>query len=815
MPPATPPSAPHLAQAPFFTTAAQTPGTDRRSNMVGFITPSRGLADSPTTSLYPFLPSPPRMMTDQQLMTPHTSSQIAHRATKRCSPSYQLPLSSIRPHMYRRVGTNFGLGLHMPSASLPMAAYQISAGSRTPTPSKSQQSQALSQRRLQEGPEDLEPLLLQPPHASSLNLTIQPRKMRLTLPRLDVLDMPHLAPSPVARCMVTSVSGPIATGQPTLDVTSPHRPQSSPAAIRISDIARRENAGPDAENDNDSLLCSSSDADTRFEEVVSPAHEVAGFVSPLPRSGTMIPDRRQPPDIARSFTERATNNVFHSPPPVDERYIRVLSAPNRLSGNLKTTSDGPRTRSRSERGPERSRSSTSASASRSNIAYGSGSGSSSLLTFAQCGRSPTAAREDLIEHAYNLKLFLAFAPEVLFMDEFQESPGSFGDSQHTTRGGSMHSATSAKSSFSGSFSQSRSVDTMNAVEGSIFITRPRASKYGNSGLDTLSSIPIRPVRGTAASSSSSPSDRPRTAPQEGYMNQQARCPTDMEIMLSSFETFYAAHPKARDRLARIRESNVARSATGLEEERAMSSTASLRAAAKVRKVGRPKKATSTPSEGTAASPPSLPHNLPPMPIVHRFPLPVNTLVEENEQPRGREEVFVSCVLWDGQVWLTGTDICRIIRFRFEAFGRRVVNVNKFHEGIYSDLRTVKAGDGAVCEEPKSPFLEALYIYEAIQCSKRQKVFHWLTIAMHDQLFLDQLSRDLERGAKGEAMCTEAVREPARSFCFDPSLSLADQLGLEKTDSHRPALQLHDSHRPRHVYVDRAALYALALGIREN
>jgi transcription factor STE12 len=62
--------------------------------------------------------------------------------------------------------------------------------------------------------------------------------------------------------------------------------------------------------------------------------------------------------------------------------------------------------------------------------------------------------------------------------------------------------------------------------------------------------------------------------------------------------------------------------------------------------------------------------------------------------------YVSCVLWAGLYHITGTDIVRALVFRFEAFGRPVINMKKFEEGVFSDLRNLKPGTDACLEEPK-------------------------------------------------------------------------------------------------------------------
>ena len=62
--------------------------------------------------------------------------------------------------------------------------------------------------------------------------------------------------------------------------------------------------------------------------------------------------------------------------------------------------------------------------------------------------------------------------------------------------------------------------------------------------------------------------------------------------------------------------------------------------------------------------------------------------------------YVTCVFWNNQYHITGTDIVRALVFRFEAFGRPVRNMKKFEEGIFSDLRNLKPGIDARLEEPK-------------------------------------------------------------------------------------------------------------------
>ncbi|KZF22557.1 STE-domain-containing protein [Xylona heveae TC161] len=136
--------------------------------------------------------------------------------------------------------------------------------------------------------------------------------------------------------------------------------------------------------------------------------------------------------------------------------------------------------------------------------------------------------------------------------------------------------------------------------------------------------------------------------------------------------------------------------------------------------------------------------------------------------------YVSCVLWNNLFHVSGTDIVRCLSFRFQAFGRPVKNSKKFEEGIFSDLRNLKAGTDASLEEPKSPFLDFLYKNNCIRTQKKQKVFYWYSVP-HDRLFLDALERDLKREKMSQEPTTVAVNEPALSFEFDSSQSLFEQL----------------------------------------
>lgn len=135
--------------------------------------------------------------------------------------------------------------------------------------------------------------------------------------------------------------------------------------------------------------------------------------------------------------------------------------------------------------------------------------------------------------------------------------------------------------------------------------------------------------------------------------------------------------------------------------------------------------------------------------------------------------YITCVSWNNRYFITGTDIVRALIFRFEAFGRPVVNMKKFEEGIFSDLRNLKPGVDACLEEPKSPFLDLLFKYQCIRTQKKQKVFYWFSVP-HDRLFLDALERDLKREKMELEPTTVITGEPARSFTYEPQRSLYEQ-----------------------------------------
>lgn len=105
--------------------------------------------------------------------------------------------------------------------------------------------------------------------------------------------------------------------------------------------------------------------------------------------------------------------------------------------------------------------------------------------------------------------------------------------------------------------------------------------------------------------------------------------------------------------------------------------------------------------------------------------------------------YIHCVLWNNHFYITGTDVVKILVWRFQNSGRNLVSMKKFEEGVFSDLRNLKPGVDATLENPRSEFLEFLYKNGCIRTQKKQKVFYWYSVP-HDSLFCDALERDLRR-----------------------------------------------------------------------
>lgn len=139
-----------------------------------------------------------------------------------------------------------------------------------------------------------------------------------------------------------------------------------------------------------------------------------------------------------------------------------------------------------------------------------------------------------------------------------------------------------------------------------------------------------------------------------------------------------------------------------------------------------------------------------------------------------DEGFVSCIFWNNLYFVTGTDIVRCIVYKFQHFGRKIIDRKKFEEGIFSDLRNLKCGVDAVLEAPKSEFLEFLYKNSCLRTQKKQKVFFWFNVP-HDKLMADALERDMKKEKMDQSPTTIAHKEPALSFKFDEDKFLFTQL----------------------------------------
>ena len=85
---------------------------------------------------------------------------------------------------------------------------------------------------------------------------------------------------------------------------------------------------------------------------------------------------------------------------------------------------------------------------------------------------------------------------------------------------------------------------------------------------------------------------------------------------------------------------------------------------------------------------------------------------------------IACVYWQRQFFITGTDIVRALLWRFRLANVPIEHRKKFEEGVFSDLRNLKPGAGAVLEEARSKFLDMLYKHNCIRTHKKQKVFVW-------------------------------------------------------------------------------------------
>jgi hypothetical protein len=106
---------------------------------------------------------------------------------------------------------------------------------------------------------------------------------------------------------------------------------------------------------------------------------------------------------------------------------------------------------------------------------------------------------------------------------------------------------------------------------------------------------------------------------------------------------------------------------------------------------------------------------------------------------------ISCILWDNMFYITGTDIVKVIVQMAEYNGKRVANMKKFEEGVFSDLRSLRPGTDATLEEPRSEFLQFLHKNGCVRTQKKQKVFYWYSVP-HEKLYLAAIEREEKRSS---------------------------------------------------------------------
>lgn len=130
---------------------------------------------------------------------------------------------------------------------------------------------------------------------------------------------------------------------------------------------------------------------------------------------------------------------------------------------------------------------------------------------------------------------------------------------------------------------------------------------------------------------------------------------------------------------------------------------------------------------------------------------------------------VACVYHEQRFLVSGTDILRVLLFRFRCLARPISSMKKFEEGVFSDLRNLKPDEGARLEPARSVLLDSLYRFGCVRTQKRQKVFFW-DVVDHDRLFRDAW----EREARRERDAVEAFqRDHPGASLADPGAPLAE------------------------------------------
>lgn len=136
---------------------------------------------------------------------------------------------------------------------------------------------------------------------------------------------------------------------------------------------------------------------------------------------------------------------------------------------------------------------------------------------------------------------------------------------------------------------------------------------------------------------------------------------------------------------------------------------------------------------------------PAQPHLRRLYLPVTPTTSEP----------ITCVYYDSRHYVTGTDIIRALVFRFRLEAIPIGSLKKFEEGVFSDLRTLKPGVGAILEAPRSEFLQLLHRFGCIRTQKKQKVFLWKFVDF-ERLFKEAEKRERKRHADDLALSSLAA-----------------------------------------------------------
>jgi len=87
--------------------------------------------------------------------------------------------------------------------------------------------------------------------------------------------------------------------------------------------------------------------------------------------------------------------------------------------------------------------------------------------------------------------------------------------------------------------------------------------------------------------------------------------------------------------------------------------------------------------------------------------------------------FITCVRWEGRLWITGPDVFKAQCALYRLEHRKSVPLKrKFEECILTQLRGIGEDDGMMIAPSGSVLINYLYAIGAVRTRKRQKVFEW-------------------------------------------------------------------------------------------